>query len=83
MVCITQMNKTLEYINWVLYPSIDHRQQASFLNLKNWIYSCKGSFILFLKTLLLTPFLLKQELRTSGRILKKFRSFYLTVMEWS
>lgn len=38
-----ELNNTLEFINWIIYPSLDNRQQESFLELRNWIYSCQGT----------------------------------------
>ncbi|CAO3685800.1 unnamed protein product [Rhizopus microsporus] len=37
-----ELDDTLNYINWIIYPSIDHRQHESQRDMQNWFQSRQG-----------------------------------------
>lgn len=39
---VKKLEDTLNYINWIIYPSIDHRQHESQRDLQNWFQSRQG-----------------------------------------
>lgn len=39
---VKKLDNTLNYINWIIYPSIDHRQHESQRDLQNWFQSRQG-----------------------------------------